>query len=227
MIMKRAIILSSGGIDSTTCIAYAKNQGYTCLSLSFDYGQRHRSELDAAKKVAAYFNVEHHIFKIDIDQYRGSALTDTNIDVPTAASYSKTDIPMTYVPARNTIFLSIALGFAEVYKIGHIFIGANAIDYSNYPDCRPEYIQAFQAMANLATKAAIQGEKVVIETPIIDLTKAQIIELGMKNGVDYSMTVSCYQADELGRACHDCHSCVIRKKGFEEAGVSDPTHYVK
>jgi len=227
MIMKRAIILSSGGIDSTTCIAYAKNQGYTCLSLSFDYGQRHRSELDAAKKVAAYFNVEHHIFKIDIDQYRGSALTDTNIDVPTAASYSKTDIPMTYVPARNTIFLSIALGFAEVYKIGHIFIGANAIDYSNYPDCRPEYIQAFQAMANLATKAAIQGEKVVIETPIIDLTKAQIIELGMKNGVDYSMTVSCYQADELGRACHDCHSCAIRKKGFEEAGVSDPTHYVK
>lgn len=222
--MKKAIVLLSGGLDSTTCLAYAQAKGYECEALSFDYGQRHHTELDAAKKTAASFGVKHHIFKLNINQFGGSALTDQTIAVP-LDQHSEHSIPVTYVPARNTIFLSIALGFAETSQANAIFIGVSAIDYSNYPDCRPEYIEAFQALANLATKAGVEQHQITIETPLIHLTKAETIAMGLALGIDYSLTVSCYQANAQGQACGHCASCELRKKGFAEAGQADSTHY--
>ncbi|MFZ2314714.1 MAG: 7-cyano-7-deazaguanine synthase QueC [Gammaproteobacteria bacterium] len=224
--MKKAIVLLSGGLDSTTCLAYAKAQGFECEALSFNYGQRHQAELIAAKKIAGQFGVKHHIFELGIHQFGGSALTDANIAVP-ENNHSATGIPSTYVPARNTIFLSIALGFAETAHAKAIFVGVSAIDYSNYPDCRPEYIQAFQHLANLATKMGVEEGGITIETPLIHLSKAETIAMGLKLGVDYSATVSCYQADSEGRACGKCASCELRKKGFAEAGSLDNTRYAR
>ena len=222
--VKKAIILLSGGLDSTTTLAVAQSQGYHCYALSFHYGQRHNIEIEAAKKIAQHFAVtEHKIFDIDLSTFKGSALTDEYIDIPDTSVNS---IPVTYVPARNTVFLSIALAWAEVLKIQDLFIGVNAVDYSGYPDCRPEFIHAFQNMANLATKAGVEGRKLEIHTPLISLTKAEIIKLGVNLGVDYSLTVSCYSANEEGAACGVCDSCRFRKQGFEEAGMSDPTIYI-
>ncbi len=221
---KKAIVLLSGGLDSTTTLAIAQSKGYTCYALSFRYGQRHSVELAAAKNVAQVLKVvEHKIFDIDLSVFKGSALTDDNIDIPKS---SAAGIPVTYVPARNTVFLSISLAWAEVLQIQDIFIGVNAVDYSGYPDCRPEYIKAYQSMANLATKAGIEGQKLVIHTPLISLSKAEIIKLGNDLGVDYSLTVSCYSADEQGRACGMCDSCQFRKQGFIDAGIADPTLYI-
>ena len=219
----KAVILLSGGLDSATVLAMAKDQGYECYALSFNYGQRHAAELNAATKVANAFNIiEHKTIDLDLTQIGGSALTDNNIDVPE----SPTDgIPVTYVPARNTIFLSYALAWAEVLEINNIFIGVNAVDYSGYPDCRPEYIQAFENMANLATKAGVEGTKLTIHTPLIDLSKAEIIQQGSKLDVDYALTVSCYQVNEHGKACGVCDSCRFRKEGFENANILDPTSY--
>ena len=219
----KAVILLSGGLDSATALAMAKDQGYECYALSFNYGQRHAAELNAAAKVVNAFNViEHKTIDLDLTQIGGSALTDNNIDVPESATEG---IPVTYVPARNTIFLSYALAWAEVLDINNIFIGVNAVDYSGYPDCRPEYIQAFERMANLATKASVEGTKLTIHTPLIDLSKADIIQQGNKLDVDYALTISCYQVDEDGGACGVCDSCRFRKEGFENAGIPDPTHY--
>ena len=218
-----AIVLLSGGLDSATVLAIARQQGYVCHALSFDYGQRHRAELDAARAVARHLGaIEHRTMTIDFAGIGGSALTDTGIAVPEAPTKG---IPVTYVPARNTVFLALALGWAEVAGAEAICIGVNALDYSGYPDCRPEYIAAFQAMADLATKAGVEGRVVRIETPIIECTKAEIIRRGMRLGVDYSLTVSCYQADEAGRACGACDSCRLRRAGFEAAKVPDPTRY--
>ena len=220
---KRAVVLVSGGLDSTTVLAMAKATGYECFTISFDYGQRHRAELDAAERTAkALGAAEHKVVSLDLRAIGGSALTDDAIDVPTD---DPGGIPVTYVPARNTVFLSIALGWAEVLGAEAICIGVNAVDYSGYPDCRPDYIQAFQAMANLATKAGVEGKPLRIETPLIDLTKAEIIQKGNALGVNYGMTVSCYQADDAGKACGICDSCRLRKKGFADAGVDDPTRY--
>ena len=220
---KKAVILVSGGLDSSTVLAMAKQQGFDCYTLSFDYGQRHRSELFAAAKVSEAMQVEaHKVVSLDLGTIGGSALTDTNIDVP---EYETTGIPVTYVPARNTVFLSIALGWAEVLGANDIFVGVNAVDYSGYPDCRPDYINAFEQMANLATKAGVEGNKLTVHAPLIDMTKGQIIQAGTKIGVDYSVTVSCYQADEEGAACGVCDSCRLRKQGFIDAGVKDPTRY--
>ncbi|MET1255770.1 7-cyano-7-deazaguanine synthase QueC [Aliikangiella maris] len=220
---KRAIVLLSGGLDSTTCLAIAQSQNYDCYALSFSYGQKHNSELEAAKKIAAQAEVKaHHIIPIDLAGFGGSALTDDNIDVPTGGTQG---IPITYVPARNTIFLSIALAWAEVLSAQAIFAGVNAVDYSGYPDCRPEYIAAFQQMADLATKAGIEGKGVKILTPLIDLTKVEIIQLGESLGVDYAQTVSCYQADLDGQACGQCDSCLIRQQAFIDALKNDPTRY--
>ena len=220
---KKAVILVSGGLDSSTVLAMAKQQGFDCYTLSFDYGQRHRSELFAAAKVSEAMQVEaHKVVSLDLGTIGGSALTDTNIDVP---EYETTGIPVTYVPARNTVFLSIALGWAEVLGANDIFVGVNAVDYSGYPDCRPDYINAFEQMANLATKAGVEGNKLTVHAPLIDMTKGQIIQAGIKIGVDYSTTVSCYQADEEGAACGVCDSCRLRKQGFIDAGVKDPTRY--
>lgn len=220
---KKAVILVSGGLDSSTVLAIAKQQGFDCYTLSFDYGQRHRSELFAAAKVSDAMQVkEHKVVSLDLATIGGSALTDTNIEVP---EYETTGIPVTYVPARNTVFLSIALGWAEVLCANDIFVGVNAVDYSGYPDCRPDYINAFEQMANLATKAGVEGNKLTVHAPLIDMTKGQIIQVGIKNGVDYSATVSCYQADEEGAACGVCDSCRLRKQGFIDAGVKDPTRY--
>lgn len=221
---RKAVILLSGGLDSTTCLAYAKNQGFDCYALSFNYGQRHHAELNAAKKIAAHFNVPHKIFTIDVSQFGGSALTDNNIDVPNHDEH-RTEIPSTYVPARNTIFLSIALAWAEVLGAKDIFIGVSHVDYSGYPDCRPEFIKAFQQLANLATKIGVEEGGITIHTPIIQLSKAETIQLGEKLGVDYAMTVSCYQLDDTGRACGKCDSCSLRKKGFAAANVADKTIY--
>ncbi len=219
----KAVILLSGGLDSATVLATARNKGFDCYALSFEYGQRHKSELDAAKNiVAALGAIEHRTLHIDLGALGGSALTDNNIDVPTSPTEG---IPVTYVPARNTVFLSLSLAWAEVLGANDIFIGVNAVDYSGYPDCRPEYIKAYEKMANLATKAAVEGEKMTIHTPLISLTKADIIRLGMANGVDYRMTVSCYASNDEGRACGECDSCRLRAKGFEDAGVDDPTRY--
>ncbi|MCX7125903.1 MAG: 7-cyano-7-deazaguanine synthase QueC [Gammaproteobacteria bacterium] len=223
--MKKAIILLSGGLDSTTCLAVAKSEGYECYAMSFNYEQKHNSELIAAKKIAAYFNVaKHEVVTLSIGHLGGSALTDDLISIP---DYSgEKEIPTTYVPARNTIFLSIALGWAEILNAEKIFIGVSAVDYSGYPDCRPEYIAAFQNLANLATVAGVHGEKIKIETPLIHLSKSETIKLGNTLGVDYSLTVSCYRADENGKACGKCDSCSYRKKGFLEAGISDNTKYL-
>ena len=224
MSQKKAVILVSGGLDSTTVTAIAKAQGFECYTLSFDYGQRHRAELIAADRVSKAQGVSiHKTVRLDLSTIGGSALTDMSIDVP---EQETTGIPVTYVPARNTVFLSIALGWAEVLGADDIFIGVNAVDYSGYPDCRPEYIAAFERVANLATKAGVEGHAMKIHTPLIDLTKADIIKLGVAHGVDYSMTVSCYQAEALtGAACGVCDSCRLRRKGFVEAGIDDPTLY--
>lgn len=222
---KNAIVLLSGGLDSITVLALAKQQGYTCYALSFDYGQRHNAELFAATKIASDYQVEDHkIIKLDLGSIGGSALTDEHIAVPDTL---QPGIPVTYVPARNTIFLSFALGWAEVLKLRDIFIGVNAVDYSGYPDCRPEFIKAFQQLANLATKAGVEGELITIHTPLISLSKAEIIKRGVALGVDYQHTVSCYSADEHGRACGICDACRLRKAGFTEAGLADPTRYQK
>lgn len=222
---KKAIILFSGGLDSTTCLAIAQSQGFECYALSFSYGQKHSSELQAAKRIADISSVKlHRIIDLDLGSFGGSALTDDSIDVPTEESVG---IPVTYVPARNTVFLSVALAWAEVLQANAIFAGVNAVDYSGYPDCRPEYISAFQQMADLATKAGIEGRGVRIETPLIDLTKVEIIQLGCQLGVDYANTVSCYKADDKGRACGDCDSCKIRCAAFESASLNDPTKYVE
>lgn len=222
---EKAVVLLSGGLDSATVLAFARNQGFQCHTISFDYGQRHRAELDAAKNLSEKLGAKtHRVMNMDMRAIGGSALTDSSIDVP-VTGVEENEIPVTYVPARNTVFLSYALGLAEVLEADHIFIGVNAVDYSGYPDCRPEYIEAFEKMANLATKAGIEGHKMHIETPLIDLTKAEIIQLGIKNGVDYSLTVSCYQADDQGRACGVCDSCRLRKQGFSDAGIADQTRY--
>ncbi|HSW69301.1 MAG TPA: 7-cyano-7-deazaguanine synthase QueC [Gammaproteobacteria bacterium] len=223
--MKKAVILFSGGLDSTTCLAYAQKQGFDCYALSFNYEQRHHAELNAAKKIAAQFKVNHRIFNLEINQFGGSALTDTNINVETY-NEKNIHIPATYVPARNTIFLSIALAWAEILKAHDIFIGVSHVDCSGYPDCRPEYIKAFQDLASLATKFGIEEGNIRIHTPLINLSKAETIQLGNDLGVDYSMTVSCYQANEKGYACGQCDSCALRKKGFLEASVTDKTQYI-
>ena len=222
--MSKAVILLSGGLDSTTVLAIAKSQGYDCYALSFDYGQKQRSELDSSISIAKKSNViEHRIMKISLSDIGGSALTDQSIDVP---KYSDSDeIPITYVPARNTIFLSFALAWAEVVDCQTIFIGVNALDYSGYPDCRPEFIEAFENMANLATKQSVEGDRIQIKTPLISMTKAEIIKKGLGLGVDYSETTSCYDANTLGEACGECDACVLRKIGFENANVQDPTRY--
>ena len=220
---KRALILLSGGLDSATVVAMARAEGYSCYTMSFDYGQRHRAELDAAARVARDLGaVEHKVIGLNLDGMGGSALTDSSIDVPEAPSEG---IPVTYVPARNTVFLSLALGWAEVLQARDIFIGVNAVDYSGYPDCRPEFIEAFEVMANLATKAGVEGQGFSIKAPLQNLSKAQIVQAGIKLGVDYSLTVSCYQADNQGRACGKCDSCRLRAEGFAAAGISDPTRY--
>lgn len=221
---RRAVILLSGGLDSATVLAIARSSGFACHALSFDYGQRHSAELDAAARVAARQGaVEHRVFKLDLAMFGGSALTDSRIAVPEQAS---TGIPVTYVPARNTIMLSIALAWAEVLESRDIFIGVNAVDYSGYPDCRPEYIASFETMANLATKAGVEGKQLHVHTPLMQLGKAQIIRLGTELGVDYNATVSCYQADAAGRACGVCDSCRLRRQGFIEAGLADATRYI-
>ena len=220
---KKAVILVSGGLDSTTVVAMAMEQGYDCYTLSFDYGQRHRSELVAAQRVSELMTVHtHKVVKLDLGTIGGSALTDINIDVP---EHETPGIPVTYVPARNTVFLSIALGWAEVLGANDIFLGVNAVDYSGYPDCRPEYIDAFESMANLATKAGVEGNKLSIHAPLLNMTKGEIVQAGMLLGVDYSQTVSCYQASLEGLACGRCDSCRLRSQGFDDAGVKDPTRY--
>jgi 7-cyano-7-deazaguanine synthase len=221
---EKAVITVSGGLDSATVLAMAKEQDLDCYTLAFDYGQRTRSELDAAATVSTMLGaIEHKVIKLDLGTIGGSALTDISIDVP---EEQDDGIPITYVPARNTVFLSLALGWAEVLGADKIFMGVNAVDYSGYPDCRPEFIKAFETMANLATVAAVEGRRINIETPLLEMTKAQIILEGARLGVDYSATVSCYQADTQGRACGLCDSCRLRLQGFLEAGVEDPTKYV-
>lgn len=224
----KAVCLLSGGLDSSTCLAYARREGYRCYALSFDYGQRHRKELDAARLIADRLGAEEHrIVKVDLSGFGGSALTD-DIDVPKhrSAEQMGQGIPITYVPARNTVFLSLALAWAEVLGTGDIFLGVNAIDYSGYPDCRPEYIAAFENMANLATKAGVEGRcQVQIHTPLIHLSKAEIVQLAASLHLDFSLTSSCYDPDEAGRACGACDSCLLRLKGFADAKLSDPLEY--
>lgn len=223
MTEKKAVILLSGGLDSATVVAMAKAQGYACYSMSFDYGQRHRAELHAAERVARQLGVvEHKVIGMNLNGIGGSALTDSSIDVPEEQA---SGIPVTYVPARNTLFLSLALGWAEVLGARDIFIGVNAVDYSGYPDCRPEFIEAFERLANLATRAGVEGQGFSIRAPLQNLSKAQIIQEGIRLGIDYAMTVSCYQADDMGRACGKCDSCRLRATGFEAAGIEDPTRY--
>lgn len=224
--MSRAVILLSGGLDSATTLAIARERGHECYALSVDYGQRHRAELEAAARVArALGAVEHRTLRVDLAGLGGSALTDATIAVPETPQIG---IPVTYVPARNTVMLSFALGWAEVLAAPQIFIGVNAVDYSGYPDCRPAFIAAFERVANLATKVAVEGlARFTVEAPLIDMTKAQIIERGIALGVDYSLTVSCYQADERGQGCGRCDACRLRKEGFRAAGVADPTHYFR
>ncbi len=219
-----AVVLLSGGLDSATVLAAARRDGFACHALSFDYGQRHRIELEAAARVARAGGArDHRVITLGLGDIGGSALTDTAIPVPENAAAG--GIPMTYVPARNTILLAVALGYAEVLGAGDIFIGVNAVDYSGYPDCRPEFIAAFERLANLATRAGVEGRPVHIRAPLIQLSKAEIIRLGTELGVDYSLTVSCYQPDPLGRACGVCDSCRFRREGFAGAGIADPTRY--
>lgn len=221
--MKHAVVLLSGGLDSATVLAMARAQGHVCHALSVDYGQRHHSELEASRRVALTLGaVEHRVVHVDLAGFGGSALTDDSIAVPEQAS---SGIPLTYVPARNTIMLSLALAWAEVLQAQDIFIGVNAVDYSGYPDCRPAFIEAFERMANLATQAAVEGKPMTIHAPLQHLSKAEIVRQGNLLGVDYAATVSCYQADEQGRACGVCDSCRLRRAGFEAAGVADPTRY--
>jgi 7-cyano-7-deazaguanine synthase len=219
----KAVVLLSGGLDSATVLAIARDQGYRCYALSLDYGQRHRAELAAARRVAASQRVvEHKIIPLDLTCIGGSALTDSTIDVP---DHSADGIPVTYVPARNTIFLSLALGWAEVLGAWDLFIGVNAVDYSGYPDCRAEYIEAFQDLCQLATRAGVEGGSFQVHAPLIEMSKAGIIQAGNRLGMDYGQTVSCYSADESGRACGRCDACRLRARGFEEAGVEDTTRY--
>jgi len=222
--MSKAVILLSGGLDSTTTLAIAKSQGFECYALSFNYGQKQKSELISATEIAKQFDtVEHRIMHISLSDFGGSALTDENIEVP---NFKESDeIPITYVPARNTIFLSFAMAWAEVLDCQSIFIGVNALDYSGYPDCRQAYIDAFETMANLATKQGVEGQKLSIITPLIDLNKADIIKIGLSLGVDYSITTTCYQANDKGEACGICDACEYRKIGFKSAGIPDPTRY--
>ena len=221
--MSKAVVLLSGGLDSATTLAIAKSEGYECYALSVNYHQRHIAELDAAKKIAIQFNVkDHKTVEMDLSWMLTSALTNPDLKVPTELS---THIPITYVPARNTLMLALALGWAEVIDAHDIFIGVNAVDYSGYPDCRPEYIEQFQKMANLATKSAIEGQTIQLHTPLINLSKEAIIATGISLGVNYGLTVSCYQADQAGLACGVCDSCRLRQKGFKAAGIDDPTPY--
>lgn len=223
MSQPKAVILLSGGLDSATIVAMAKAQGFACYTMSFDYGQRHRAELQAAERVARQLGVvEHKVIGLDLNGIGGSALTDPNIAVPETPGEG---IPVTYVPARNTVFLSLALGWAEVLGARHLFIGVNAVDYSGYPDCRPEFVEAFERLANLATKAGVEGDSFKIEAPLQFLSKAQIVETGTQLGVDYGLTVSCYQANDEGQACGRCDSCRLRADGFKTAGIADPTRY--
>ncbi len=223
--IRPAIVLLSGGLDSATCLAIAKSEGFAPYCLSFDYGQRHKAELQAAARVAAALGAkEHRVVRLDIGQFGGSALTDSSIAVPVEGGQAG-GIPVTYVPARNTVMLSFALAWAEVLGAKDIFVGVNAVDYSGYPDCRPEFIAAFERMANLATKAGVEGAELHVHAPLIDLTKAQIVQRGTALGVDYGITVSCYQADDEGRACGVCDSCRLRAEGFRAAGLADPTPY--
>ncbi|KTD69613.1 MULTISPECIES: 7-cyano-7-deazaguanine synthase QueC [Legionella] len=222
--MKKAVVLLSGGLDSTTCLALATAKGFACAAISFAYGQRHSAELQAAQRIAHHYKViKHHIVTLDTELFRNSALTDTNLDVP--AFQEGSEIPVTYVPARNTIFLAMALGLAESIGARDLFIGASSVDYSHYPDCRPEFIEAFQTLANLATKAGVTGDRFSIHAPLQHLSKVQTIQLGISLGVDYSLTVSCYQANDAGEACGECDSCTFRRRGFSGAGVADPTLY--
>lgn len=223
--MKKAVVLLSGGLDSATVFAIARNLGFVCYALSLDYGQRRRSELTAACNIARYLEAfMHQVIPLDLSVFGGSALTDPSIAVPTQIANS--DIPVTYVPARNTIMLSLALAWADVLDCQDIFIGVNAVDYSGYPDCRAEFIQAFEQMANLATKAAVvEGKKITIHAPLMNFSKKEIIRTGLDLGADYSITVSCYQADSDGRACGECDACRIRRAGFNAAGIADPTRY--
>lgn len=220
MTMPKAVVLLSGGLDSATMLAMARDEGYDCHTLSFDYGQRHRAELDVARRLGS---TQHKVVQLDLRSIGGSALTDDRIQIPEGET---SGIPVTYVPARNTVFLSVALGWAEVLGARDIFIGVNAVDYSGYPDCRPEFIQAFETMANLATRAGVEGERLGIRAPLMSLSKGEIIRRGLALGVDYSLTVSCYQANEAGEACGRCDSCRLRRAGFKQAGVADPTRYV-
>jgi 7-cyano-7-deazaguanine synthase len=220
---KKAVVLLSGGLDSATILAQAKAAGFACYSVSFDYGQRHRAELQAAERVARQLGVvEHKVIGLNLNGIGGSALTDSSIAVPEGPTEG---IPITYVPARNTVFLSLALGWAEVLGAHDIFIGVNAVDYSGYPDCRPEFIAAFERVANLATREGVEGSGFRIQAPLQNLSKAQIVQIGLQHGVDYGLTVSCYQADDDGRACGKCDSCRLRTAGFTAAGVADPTRY--
>jgi 7-cyano-7-deazaguanine synthase len=223
---RKAVVLLSGGLDSATVLEMAKEQGYDCYVLSFDYGQRSVVELDAARALAKSAQaIEHKILRMPLEDFGGSALTDTTIDMPEDGDEAESEIPVTYVPARNTVFLSLALGWAEVLEANAIFIGVNSVDYSGYPDCRPEFIKAFEVMANLATRAGVEGNKLTIESPLMNLTKGEIIQRGVALGIDYKETVSCYQADSRGYACDNCDSCKLRKEGFEQAGIADQTHY--
>jgi 7-cyano-7-deazaguanine synthase len=224
---KNALVLLSGGLDSATCLAIAKSQGFECFCLSLDYHQRHIAELQAANKVAITLGAAaHKTAQLDLSLFGGSALTDNAINVPESGTNPiPAGIPVTYVPARNTIMLSLALAWAEVLHAQDIFIGVNALDYSGYPDCRGEYVEAFQQMANLATKSAVEGQRITIHAPLLEMTKAEIIHLGMQLGVDYAMTVSCYQADNQGHACGKCDSCRLRREGFTQARIQDPTRY--
>ena len=223
MTYKKAVVLLSGGLDSATILAQARAAGFACYSMSFDYGQRHRAELQAAERVARQMEVvEHKVIGLNLNGIGGSALTDSSIAVPEAPTEG---IPVTYVPARNTVFLSLALGWAEVLGARDIFIGVNAVDYSGYPDCRPQFIEAFEQVANLATREGVEGRGFRIQAPLQNLSKAQIVQIGVQHGVDYGLTVSCYQADDDGRACGKCDSCRLRAAGFAAAGVADPTRY--
>jgi len=224
MTTKKAVVLLSGGLDSTTVLAMAKATGAECYALSFNYGQRCSAELLAAERIAKAMGAQHQVINIDMGKIGGSALTDDRIDVP---EDEPEGIPVTYVPARNTVFLSFALGWAEVLGAQEIYIGVSAVDYSGYPDCRPEFIEAFEQMANLATKAAVEGEPIKIQTPLMKMSKAETVQAGVALGVDYGLTVSCYQADAAGRACGKCDSCRLRRKGFTAAGLTDPTNYLK
>ena len=224
--MNKAVVLLSGGLDSATALALAIRDGYECHTLSVNYGQRHQVELAAAQRLADMLGTrQHRVIALNLQTFGGSALTDPSIDVPTEGVAG--GIPITYVPARNTIFLSLALAWAEVLGAQAIVIGANAVDYSGYPDCRPDYLKAYEAMANLATRAAVEGNRLEIHAPLIHMTKAQIILAGIESGVDFSLTVSCYQADASGGACGACDACRIRRAGFAAAGVHDPTHYLQ